>query len=186
MDSTFKANNEAVLGEQCARDSAVDGFRDTLRNTNRWRTRDYIRNAQMREQEWLRRREQPKRGEILHAAVQALVKLMSTKGFRHSGLSVRPQDLYSGVHAGDMLHLLGQHPRLWRQIVLEGVMAGALLFEQDKDVAVVLVNPNPPRRTPRKSTGDPELRACGEAMTGAYPETFPGAPWNGQVLRVVK
>ena len=130
---------------------------------------------------------------ILHDAIGALHALLSTKGFRYSsGLSVQPGIFIRASTSAIILHLLSQHPRLWRMIVLEGVASGALLFEACGNFssgawlfeacgyfAVVLANPNwRSDFTSRPEDKQDEILACLKAMAEPYPETLPDPAWR--------
>jgi hypothetical protein len=164
-------------GEDDAREFAVIVFRDIALNAASWRTRAYVIRAEGFARTQFELRPKTEQRKILRDAVCALHRLLTTAP---RSLSVRPRDLYSGHHLGDVLHLLKQYPRLWRLIALEGVINGALLFEEREDVAITLANPNwrGDFASRRDEWGkDREIRACQAAMDGPYPETLPDSSW---------
>lgn len=172
--------------EATTRENAIIGFRDVALNAAYWRTRAYVVGVENCARAQFELRPKVEQKKILRDAVRALHRLL-TKGFPqhgkrfpHRGLSVRPQDLYSGVHVSDVLHLLQQHPRLWRLIVREGLTTGALLFAQCDDVRVTLADPNwwPGYPfDPHEPKNEREINACLAAMDGPYPETLPESSW---------
>jgi hypothetical protein len=133
---------EAGLKLAELRDLAVIGAQDWAGNVDRWRSPAYVSAAETRAGAWFDTLTPRRQSELLSEAVVALHELMTIPRFRFTGLDVRPSGVHSGGrHASDMLALIDQHPRLWRQVVLHGLESGALLFEQQGGAAVVFVNP---------------------------------------------
>jgi hypothetical protein len=184
--------------EDDVRASAIWGVRDTAMNAARWRTRAYVINAEKYARTQFELRPKVEQQKILRDAVLALHRLLTdgflrpvlpkrfpqrelATPFPYRGLSVRPRDLHSGVHVGDALHLLQQHPRLWRLVVREGVTTGALWFEEREGVAVTLASthwwwPGYPF-DPSEPKAKREINACLAAMDEPYPETLPDSFW---------
>ena len=144
------------------------------------RTRAYIERAENRAKIWFDRRPEAEQEMILHGAVRALYRFLSPRGLAYrAGVSVRPGDLSSNVHLGDVLHLVSQYPRLWRPITLEGVASGALLFENCGSFAVVFANPNWRRNfTSSREDRTGDIPACLKVMAEPYPETLPDPAWR--------
>jgi hypothetical protein len=174
--------SDTAVGEGSARDAAIWQVRKAATSTAGWRTRDYIVSAEKSAREHFERQPEAARKKILRDTVLVLHRLLSPP-FSCSGLSVRPQDLLSGVHVSDILRLFGQWPRLWRLIVQEGVTTGVLWFEEADGFGVVLAS----RRWRPGNLFDPfdpsepeakrEIDACLAAMEAPYPETLPDSPW---------
>jgi hypothetical protein len=164
-----------------AREGAAIAVFDAAQFYVEGRAREHIRQAENRAGLWFASRPRREQEKILHDAVRALVDLRSTKSFPYrSGVSVRPGDLFSNVHLGDVLHLISQHPRLWRLIALEGVAGGALLFEEWNGFAVVLANPNWQGDfvSCDREEREGEIRACVRVLAEPYPETLPDPSWQ--------
>jgi hypothetical protein len=170
--------SDVAVGEGRARNGAIQQVRKVALNTAKWRTRAYIIDAEKGAREWFERRPEAARKETLRDAALGLHRLMSPP-FSCGGLSVRPQDLLSGVHVSDTLRLFGRYPRLWRLIVQEGVTSGVLWFEEDDGFSVVLASrrwrPGDPfnRFDPSEPEAKREIDACLAAMAAPYPDLLP-------------
>ena len=160
-----------------ARHMAIDAVRSAARNYTAPRDRESIRQSEEADGLWFMTLPLEDQEELLDEAVQRVLSLMSMKGFVcRNGVSVRPMDLYSGAHLGDVLRLVSKHSCLWRQIALAGVRDGLLWFEIHNGVAAVFLPP-PECFKPSSPRIRDDLCACVKAMSEPYPETLPDPSW---------
>jgi hypothetical protein len=146
------------------------------------RTRDHVRRIEELQALWFAGQSPVEQEKILQDALRALTSLMSMDGFAYrDGVSIRPMDLYS-----DVLHLVSQRPRLWRQIALAGLRRGALRFDQWTSFAVVFPTQHWRGGFDPMLSAENEIHACVKAMSEPYPETLPDPSWAAGTRGAVK
>ena len=169
---------------RCARNNAVAGISSAQRNYVRNRTREYIQEEEESIERFFSRMPKSEQVAAMQEIIPDLWRLLRRRDADSFGASVRPGDLYSGVHLRDFLQPISTAPHFWRLITLEGLACGALLFERD-DHGVAVVLPNAlwdGDFNNRTGVGDTlgEISTCLRARAEPYPPTLPDAArWAG-------